>query len=48
MACEGCEARRKWLKDNLDEARERTRQLLERLSKANDKDSRTEQHTNTE
>ena len=48
MACEGCEQRRKWLKDNLDEARERTRQLLERLSKANDKDSRTEPLTNTE
>ena len=48
MACEGCEARREWLRKNLDEARERTRQLLERLSKANDKDSRAEQHTNTE
>ena len=48
MACEGCEQRRKWLKDNLDEARERTRQLPERLSKADDTDSRAEQHTNTE
>ena len=40
MACEACEARREWLRKNLDEARERTRQILERLSKANDKDSR--------
>ena len=48
MACEGCEQRRQWLKDNLNEARERTRQLLERLTKTNDKDSRAEQHNNTE
>lgn len=48
MACEGCEQRRKWLKDQLDDARERTKSIIERLSKANDKDSRAEQHTDTE
>ena len=32
MACEGCEQRRKWLKDNLDEARERTKQLIRKLT----------------
>ena len=41
MACEGCEQRRKWLKDNLDEARERTKQLIRKLTNASNEDSRT-------
>lgn len=48
MACESCERNRIWIKEQLDNARERTRQLLERLSTSNDQDSRTEQHTNRE
>lgn len=46
MACKGCEQRKQWLQDKLNDARESTRELLKRLSTTNDKDSRAEQHTN--
>lgn len=48
MACKGCEQRKQWLQDKLNDARESTRELLKRLSKANVSDSRAEQHTNKE
>lgn len=41
MACEGCEERRKWLKERLDEANERTKQLIRKLTNASNEDSRT-------
>ena len=43
MTCQGCEARRKWMKEQYERSKERMRLCIERLtSKAN----RTEQQTN--
>lgn len=43
MTCQGCEARRKWMKEQYERSKERMRLCIEQLtSKAN----RTEQQTN--
>lgn len=44
MTCQGCEARRKWMKEQYERSKERMRLCIERLtSKAN----RTEQSTDS-
>ena len=40
MTCQGCEARRKWMKEQYERSRERMRLCIERLTP---KDTRTEQ-----
>ena len=45
MTCKGCEARRKWMKEQYERSKERMRLCIERLtSKAN----RTEQSVNSD
>ena len=40
MPCQGCEARREWLKKQAEIASERFKLLLQRLNQSNDKDNR--------
>ena len=40
MPCQGCEARREWIKKQVEQANERFKLLLQRLNQSNDKDNR--------
>ncbi len=44
MACQGCEARREWIKKQVEQANERFKQLLQRL---NAEANRAEQPTDS-
>lgn len=41
MTCKGCEARREWIKQRTDEARERAKQLIAKLNNTGDQTGRT-------
>ena len=47
MTCQGCEARRKWMKEQYERSKERTTKAINRIRGIADKDSGTEHNTDS-
>ena len=47
MICAACEARRKWMKEQYERAKERTTKAINRIRGIADKDSGTEHNTDS-
>ena len=48
MTCQGCEARREWIKKHARQAKERMQRVIARLTQAEQSADRTEQPTNSD